>query len=95
MSFLNGQPFTVTAEQTKLPWSGKRDGSRFRCMLCGHRFIEGDVVRFQFMKTGPNSMVCTNCDGPDVVERLNQHFLDAKQRFWYWSDTNYWIGSQI
>ncbi len=87
-SFTDQLSFTVTAEQVKLPWSGKRDGSRFRCGLCGHRFAAGDVVRWNFGK-GPlgNFFVCVACDGPDIHDKRQAMYQESKSRFWWlWAD---------
>lgn len=69
MSFMDGKPWAATAEDVKASWSGVKNGERFRCLLCIHKFEEGDIVRFQHMPNMINFMVCEKCDGPDVKER--------------------------
>ena len=91
-NFLDGKRWVVSREEAAYSWSGKKDGSRFRCFLCGHHFKEGDTCRFVFMKGMVNFLVCPACDGEDVKERALAHVDEAKQRFWYWADTAYWQG---
>lgn len=90
-SFTKGRPWTVTAEDLKKPWSGKRDGSRFRCVPCGHRFEVGDVARFQWANfkdspwPGGNFFVCVRCDGPDLLKRMGALWRESRERFaWLW-----------
>ena len=74
-SFTNGKPWIVTDGDTKASWSGSPN--RFRCGLCDHLFAEGDVARFQFMKSAPNFLICAECDGPDVAERFEAEYRRA------------------
>lgn len=73
MSFTDQKPFTATAEDCKRDWACGKPGEHFRCGLCGHKFVTGDVVRWQFTNNlpgyGGNPFVCKPCDGPDVVEK--------------------------
>lgn len=78
MMFTDQKPFTVTAKDMALPWDGKRDGSRFRCHLCGVHFKEGDTVRWVACRRTINFMTCVSCDGDDVRER----FEDLWRRPW-------------
>lgn len=93
-SFTNGLRRVATAEECSAHWSGAKNGKRFRCYLCGHRFQPGDGWRWQYAagshvladgrKLGVvNFMVCDECDGPDVIQRwvqCNAEFLS--DRFW-------------
>lgn len=83
MSFTDQKPWTVTDEDTKRPWSGHRDGSRFRCMLCGHRFVAGDLARWVYAWKPHNFFVCVKCDGPDVRERMAVIYDESKTRYWW------------
>lgn len=78
MSFTNQQPFTVTLEDLTRPWSGKKDGSRFRCYLCLKRFRAGDTARWVLNPKYGNFFVCEACDGADVKER----FRAIMEPFW-------------
>ena len=94
-SFTNQQRRVATkADETK-NWGGYKDGSRFRCNLCGHHFKKGDGYRWVYSggasfetesgkKCGVmNVKVCDACDGPDVIERWverNKEFFGPK--FW-------------
>lgn len=77
MGFTDQKPFTVTAEDLKRPWAGRRDGSRFRCYLCLSRFVAGDTARWVYNNGSDspggsygNFFTCVKCDGPDVRERF-------------------------
>lgn len=77
MSFTNGKAFTVTAEDLKKPWGGRKDGQRFRCYLCLQRFVEGDVARWVYNNGAGspggnygNFFTCAACDGKDVQARF-------------------------
>lgn len=80
--WIQGDPQRVEKKDLTLPWSGYRDGRRFRCGLCGHRFKEGDYIRFLFTNKeglpGGNPFTCEACDGPDVLERWKQHWENYK-----------------
>jgi hypothetical protein len=67
--FTNQEPFVVTAEDLKRPWSGYRDGRKFGCGICLSRFEEGQTVRWILMRGAPNLFVCAACDTPDIKEK--------------------------
>ena len=95
---LDGAVCIVAKEDETLPWSGKRDGSRFRCMFCGRHFKEGDECRFQLNPKGLNFMVCSECDTEseqEILEKFKAHQAEAKTRFWYWIDEKYWQHGRI
>lgn len=79
----NGKPQVATEEDCKAYWGGEKDGKRFRCYLCGHKFIPGDVWRFVASQTTINFMVCQLCDGPDVMERWLAANQELRTRFWW------------
>jgi len=91
MSFLDGNPTTVTAEHLKAPWMGGKNGKYFRCAMCGYRFKLGDIFRFVFTndmpKAGGNPIVCQVCDGPNEQVRANW----AAKCNQYWSEGNWWF----
>ena len=75
-------------------WGGVKNGVRFRCYLCGHRFVPGDGWRWVYSAGQSqeiegkrfgvvNPMTCDSCDGDDVLDRWvkrNEEFNSAK--FW-------------
>jgi len=88
--FTKGEPFQVIKEDLSCAWSGGKNGIYFRCGLCGYKFQEGDIARWQFTNdvtgAGGNLFVCQKCDGTkdEVVERfiaLKNEFKSEK--FWY------------
>jgi hypothetical protein len=87
MSFTNQQPFLVTETQCTEPWSGGKAGRFFRCGLCGHTFAPGDLCRWVYMNSTPESrfgnfLTCASCDGPDVRDRRLAWEHEARTRFW-------------
>lgn len=78
---IDEEPRTVTEEMTKMSWGGKRDGEAFRCHLCGHKFVPGDTLRHIKGKRG--ALVCSSCDGPDVIDRWRAQLDEAERRFWW------------
>lgn len=84
MSFTDQKPRVATEQEVNARWGGKN----FRCYLCGHKFSIGDVWRWVYAADRKlfNVTVCEKCDGPDVLERWEKHYNDAKQRFWWLFD---------
>lgn len=89
MSFTNGKPFVATEEHCKLPWGLGKEGSKFRCTLCGYKFMVGDIVRWQFTNdvagASGNPLLCKKCDGTkeEIVNKmveLRKEFMS--ERFW-------------
>lgn len=74
MSFADQRPRVATAEEVKAPWGGAEGGKLFYCSLCGHTFQVGDTWRWvcASQKKLRNLMVCSSCDGEDVLERWVQ-----------------------
>lgn len=93
-SFTDGQRRVADEAACKAMWGGAPNGERFRCYLCGHRFVPGDGWRWQnavgttFEIDGEtfglrNFMVCDPCDGPDVLVRWKaMHVEFYADRFW-------------
>lgn len=88
MSFTDGKPWIATAEDCKRRWSCGAPGERFRCYLCGHQFVPGDRVRWQYTNNvsgaGGNPLACERCDGPDVVERWKAKCAEWNSNAWWW-----------
>jgi len=90
-NFTDQKPRIATAEDLKRPWSGHRDGSCFRCYLCGHKFEVGDQYRWVYSNgtpgAGGNPMVCASCDGPneEVIARWKAMHEEARTRFWWFT----------
>lgn len=93
MSFTDQKPFTVTAEDLTLPWSCGKNGKYFRCHLCGYKFKDGDIARWQFTNNipgaGGNPMVCQGCDGPpqEVIAKwakLCAEFKELREGRMWW-----------
>lgn len=90
-SFTNGKPFVATEENCKAPWGCGKNGKYFRCGFCGHKFVPGDIVRWQYTNNvsgaDGNPLVCKECDDEDravVVEKwraLCKEFQSEK--FWW------------
>lgn len=76
VDFTNQKPFVVTERDMKFPWGGYRDGRRFRCGLCGHRFAKGDTARWVYLGGSGllNAFVCQGCDGSNesIINRLKE-----------------------
>ena len=83
MSFTDQKPRVVTEKELKAPWGGYRDGRKFRCYLCGHRFKLGDTFRWVLSRKYMNLMTCGKCDGDDVLERWHKHVEEAKEKYWW------------
>jgi len=88
-NFTNCKPFIVTVADIKKPWSGGQDGKYFRCYLCGHKFVPGDVARWEYTNNTPgaggNPMVCQRCDGSRDEVIAKWRALQAEfrgPRFW-------------
>lgn len=91
MSFTDQKPFVVTEKHTKGMWGGGRNGIFFRCYLCGHKFVVGDIARWVYSNGVPgasgNPIVCAACDGPseDVIARWKFMHEEAATRFWWFT----------
>ena len=85
MSFTDQKQRVATQEDCRGPWSGGRNGERFRCYICGYKFLPGDNWRWVCggdLQT-INFIVCDRCDGPDVKERwIKHHNLMHRCAFW-------------
>lgn len=84
-----GKQQVATEAHCKAPWGGRKNGERFRCSLCGHKFLVGDMFRMVYTndipKTDGNPLVCSECDGTD--EEVRQKWREmcelAHTKFWY------------
>ena len=96
MSFTDGKWRQVTEKDLKVRWSGSPAALRFRCKMCGHKFVLGDQWRFVWAnvensptRTG-NFMVCWKCGGEkdDFRLRLEMSRIEKEgfYRFWWLVD---------
>jgi hypothetical protein len=89
----------VTAAHLKLPWSGKRDGTNFRCFLCGHSFQVGD--EFRLLLTPEDGSLLT-CDRHGDEKQIAQAWAalradwkrESQGRFWKFVQWAYNEGQQ-
>jgi hypothetical protein len=85
MSFTDQKPRIATEQDCAAEWGGGPNGKRFRCNLCGHKFVPGDVWRWVY--GGPvkliNFLVCEKCDGSDVMSRWVEANKELRERFWW------------
>ena len=98
MSFMDGKPLVATEKHCK-SWGGSREnGSKFRCYLCGHKFVVGDVWRFQYVNdikgAYGNPLVCENCD--EGHEKTRKKWVKlCKQyesdKFWWFRHTHSYV----
>lgn len=94
MSFTDQRPWTVTENDMATRWGGidaRSERSRFRCMLCGHRFEVGDSARWVYMNGTAgahcgNVFVCQPCDGDDVRDRIVAHAKEGREKHWWMRD---------
>lgn len=91
----NGKPFVATHEHCHVTrWSCGKPGERFRCGLCGHKFVPGDTVRWQYTNDTPgaggNPFVCQTCDsGRDAnIAEILKRRAELKADRWWWFTGN-------
>ena len=79
-NFTNQLPFKADKEDCNKPWSFGKNGSKFKCNLCGYKFKIGDIVRWVYTggKGIPNFFTCVKCDGEDVIDRAVKQLNYAK-----------------
>lgn len=89
----NEKHFELTDKNFPGQWSGYRDGRTLRCFLCGVFFAKGDVIRWVWcggtLGTQGNCLVCRECDGEDVLERIVAACTEQRQRFWWAEDSEH------
>lgn len=83
----------ATQKNLDARWCGAPPGKRFRCYLCGYKFVIGDLWRPVYANGGGsakapryghgNFLVCEKCDGPDVLERWANHCEVADRCYWW------------
>jgi hypothetical protein len=86
MSWTDQTPQVATEEHLQLCWSGGRPGERFRCYLCGYKFVLGDTWRFVFDNGGSGSgnfLVCEICDCDDIRDRWKLHCEAGRRKYWW------------
>lgn len=89
-SFTSGEPFTATVVDCNTRWGCGKPGENFRCCLCGHKFIPGDTVRWQFTNDTPdaggNPFVCQPCDGgrDAIIAEIKRRREILKTDQWWW-----------
>ena len=83
--FTNQQSRPATKADCRAAWGGEPNGKRFRCKMCGYRFVPGDVWRWVYGgKVGmQNLLVCERCDGPDILDRWVSANKELEERFWW------------
>lgn len=95
MSFTDQKPRIATEADCNASWSFVKNGQRFRCYLCGHRFVVGDYWRWVYMGSEggyTNILTCKKCDGPTVKEdfkKLLKEYLFLTKEGKYWSFQRY------
>lgn len=89
MSFIDQKPHIATERDCKGSWLGGKNGKYFRCQLCGHKFVPGDIYRWIYCGDIKltNIIVCEKCDGEDVKEKWLKTYRESKDRFWWlWAE---------
>ena len=100
VGILDGKQHVVDAEVCNRRWNGYPAGLKFRCALCGHKFVSGDTVRFVITNNGAayeagapsgNPFVCGKCDGTNEyvyakLKEMKDEWNKIKQRFWWFLD---------
>ena len=92
MSFTDQKPWIATGEDCRRSWGGAKNGKRFRCYLCGHKFVAGDQVRWQYTNdtsgASGNPMVCQSCDGTKegIVAKWKALHEEADCKLWWFSE---------
>lgn len=87
MSFMDQKSFVL--DEVELQKWHKHKPNTFRCFLCGHAFVTGDTARWVYCNSGDsgintgNCFVCQTCDSGDVLEKIRQHGIESRQRFWW------------
>ena len=87
MSFTDQKARLATEADLQARWGGSTSGKRFRCYMCGHKFILGDVWRWVYgtdCRYG-NFIVCGKCNSSneDVLEFRRKQEDEADTRFWW------------
>jgi hypothetical protein len=84
----------ATANDLLGRWGGGKPGERFRCYLCGHKFVEGEMWRSVYAngtkdhdgKVGlGNFLVGACCDAPDdvLLAKWRDAHEELDRRFWW------------
>lgn len=89
-TWTNGKPFVATAEDCAFKWACRKPGEAFRCFSCGHKFVVGDTVRWQFTNDTPgaggNPFVCRACDDgrDEIIKEIKKRRAELKKAHWWW-----------
>lgn len=82
--FMDGLPRFVDEATMQMRWGGSNPGARFRCYLCGHRFVVGEIFRWQYVEGAySNFFVCRGCDSPKVVQKWKNHVDRLREVAWW------------
>ena len=84
MSFIDQKQRIATEKDCTLNWGGAKPGERFRCYLCGHKFIQGDKWRWVYAGNIKlmNFLTCEQCDN-NVLDKWQEANDIAKAKFWW------------
>lgn len=81
----------ATEKHCKGVWGADEPGVRFRCYLCGHKFLPGDVFLWLYTNDGEapgNPLFCLGCDYKNkgrLKEAWFRHYQEGNRRFWWMS----------
>jgi hypothetical protein len=92
MSDFFNTPKIATEDDTKLRWSGAKPGERFRCVLCGHKFVAGDSYTIVYANDLPHTYgnpICCTAHGnveqlrAAYAQRCEEFRTSESDRFWF------------
>ncbi len=98
-SFTNGERREATEKDLKAPWGGYKDGRKFRCGMCGHKFIFGDGWRWLYTNdlkgSGGNPLICDSCFTTKEDTRRRwiikcEEWKAIKENFWHFLPDDEW-----
>jgi hypothetical protein len=81
-----GKARPASDKHLKQRWSGGKPGVRFRCYLCGHKFVKGDLWKAIFANHLPNTrgnfLVCDTCDDGNALTRYQEMCQTLSDIWW-------------
>ena len=88
--FINGKPFVVTGDYLTEFGTFCIGSKRFRCGLCGYKFKEDDIARWQYLNDQSlygNIFVCEKCDTGEegviaAATALYEEYKNIRKRLW-------------
>lgn len=83
MSFTDQKPRVVTDSDIHASWGGYKNGERFRCFICGHKFKVGDIWRWVHAPPLMNFFVCESCDCDNIVEVWKERHNELETKYWW------------